>query len=373
MGILRFLLAVSVIIAHTAFIGQIGMVGGLIAVETFFVISGFYISLILNEKYIGKNDSYWLFISNRLLRLLPIYWIVLVITVFCVILIPNYNRAELGGLGVYKQYGADLSLTTWIYLIFTNVFVFFQDTALFLGISHQSGNLFYTNNFAFTSPPLYQFLAIPQAWSIGIELLFYVLAPFILKRRLWIIFAVMSISLLLKIFFLRRGLNYDPWIYRFFPFELGFFLLGAIAYFIYNKYIKLLKISLLVNILCLVTVILFTVLYNQIHFKYTNVFYTVTVFAMIPLLFKFTKNIKFDRLIGELSYPIYITHILIRNVLTSFGVSDYLPILTLIGSITLSFLLIKLVGDNIERARQSRVKIDYGVNKEQDALSVKFN
>lgn len=66
MGILRLLLAISVIIAHTESVFGVRLVGGVIAVQAFYIISGFYMAMILTEKYIGKN-SYKLFITNRLL------------------------------------------------------------------------------------------------------------------------------------------------------------------------------------------------------------------------------------------------------------------------------------------------------------------
>ncbi len=61
-------------------LGHFGMPLGFptsdIAVQSFFVISGFYMALVLNEKY--GPGSYWLFISNRLLRLWPTYLVILI-------------------------------------------------------------------------------------------------------------------------------------------------------------------------------------------------------------------------------------------------------------------------------------------------------
>ncbi|MCF8321913.1 MAG: acyltransferase family protein [Flavobacterium sp.] len=81
MGFLRFILAISVVLAHSSSIYGFGLVGGKTAVQAFYIISGFYMTLILNEKYIGNNNSYKLFITNRFLRLYPIYWIILLLTV----------------------------------------------------------------------------------------------------------------------------------------------------------------------------------------------------------------------------------------------------------------------------------------------------
>ena len=50
MGLLRFILAASVVLAHSGDFFGFKFTGGLIAVETFFIISGFYMALILDTK-----------------------------------------------------------------------------------------------------------------------------------------------------------------------------------------------------------------------------------------------------------------------------------------------------------------------------------
>ncbi len=81
MGLLRLLLAISVVLAHLQFIFGYSLIGTRPAVQSFFIISGFYMSLILTEKYVGKKGSYFLFISNRFLRIFPIYWLTLILTI----------------------------------------------------------------------------------------------------------------------------------------------------------------------------------------------------------------------------------------------------------------------------------------------------
>jgi peptidoglycan/LPS O-acetylase OafA/YrhL len=72
MGTLRFLLACSVVLAHSQqFFGFYGMGGN--AVPAFFVISGFYMQMILLEKY-NTGRGVFLFYTNRFLRLYPLYW-----------------------------------------------------------------------------------------------------------------------------------------------------------------------------------------------------------------------------------------------------------------------------------------------------------
>ncbi len=76
MGTLRFILALSVAYGHLAV--PLSFPTADVAVQSFFVISGFYMALVLNEKY--GAGSYWLFVSNRLLRLWPTYFVVLILS-----------------------------------------------------------------------------------------------------------------------------------------------------------------------------------------------------------------------------------------------------------------------------------------------------
>ena len=73
MGSIRLLLARAVVFSHATACG-ISMVPGHVAVQAFFIVSGFYMSLILNEKH--KNRSALVFDSNRFLRFFPTHVVV---------------------------------------------------------------------------------------------------------------------------------------------------------------------------------------------------------------------------------------------------------------------------------------------------------
>ena len=117
---------------------------------------------------------------------------------------------------------------------------------------------------------------------------------------------------------------------------------------------------------------MFTITNSYVHIRFAKYVYCTFVFLTIPIIFNLTKNIKIDRFIGELSYPIYISHILIFNLVRVAGFQSQ-GAATIIGTILLSVILVKLVGDPIEKIRQRRVKTQKGVQKEPDALSVKFD
>jgi peptidoglycan/LPS O-acetylase OafA/YrhL len=140
MGLLRFILAITVVLTHSTGILGLKFVGGHIAVQAFYIISGFYMTLILNEKYIGQNSSYKLFITNRLLRLFPIYWCILGLTLMLGMAISIHSHGNnVGPFKQYTMYGNQMSISTWIFLIFSNIFLFFQDVVMFLGLDTSTG------------------------------------------------------------------------------------------------------------------------------------------------------------------------------------------------------------------------------------------
>ena len=79
MGLIRLLLSIAVVVTHTGTFFGLRLTGGVIAVQSFYMISGFYMTLVLSEKYKNPN-SLWLFWSKRILRLWPVYFVTLLFT-----------------------------------------------------------------------------------------------------------------------------------------------------------------------------------------------------------------------------------------------------------------------------------------------------
>jgi peptidoglycan/LPS O-acetylase OafA/YrhL len=363
MGILRLLLAISVVIAHSGSIFGFNLVGGQIAVQTFYIISGFYMALIINEKYIGINNSYKLFITNRLLRLYPVYWVVLILTVlFSVITAIYTNGDNWGEISSYIKYSDSMNFTSFIFLIFTNLFIFFQDVVMFLGLNISNGLLFFTSNFTKTDPQLYSFLLVPQAWTIGVELTFYLIAPFLVKKGSKIIVGLLFLSILLRVILFNYGLNKDPWSYRFFPTELVFFLLGIMSYKIYSK-IKDINIKIVYLKIIFAGVLIFTVFFSflPVPLIFKAGVYLGLFFLCLPFIFVLTKKMKKDAYIGDLSYPIYISHLLVISFITQLGLKSgvYKGLILTVSTILFSILLNELLSKRIDKMRQGRLKPVY--------------
>jgi peptidoglycan/LPS O-acetylase OafA/YrhL len=363
MGILRLLLALSVVASHGLIFLNLSFVGGPLAVQAFFIVSGFYISLILNEKYIGVNENYFLFITNRILRLYPIYWTVLILIVISNICIFILSKGtQFHTFEIFRE--IHYSLTAWIYIVFSNVFILFQDFVCFIGVNPATGNVFFTQNFMLHFSTT-KFFSIRQAWTISLELYFYLLAPFILRKNFKFILILALLSFLLRVYLYNfLNLNFDPWTHRFFPTEFFYFLLGFFSYKGYKKICqqttnKIFEYVIFISLFCFTV---FKSILPEIKLNYFPVpifdfMYLLLVAFTIPFLFKKFKNNKLDTKIGDLSYPVYISHIFIYYVLEYIKIPIFQnKLFRLMFLILFSYTLNYFVANPIEKFRQARVK-----------------
>ena len=357
MGTIRFLLAISVVIAHAGSVYGFTLLGGAIAVQSFYMISGFYMTLILNEKYIGKNNSYKLFISNRLLRLYPIYWTILLVTLFLSIGVFIFSSGQsIGSLRPYYNNISIMNIESISFLILSNIIIFFQDTIYFLGLDTGSGGLYFTKDFHQTNPQLCHFLLLPHAWTIGIEITFYLLAPFIVRKKVCFIILLALVSILLRVLLYQNGFRGDPWSYRFFPTELLFFMLGTIAYHVYKKLDQENFKKSYLNIIY-GFILLFTLSYSLFSVPYKIYFYFLIFFLGLPYVFILSKKWKIDRYVGELSYPIYISHVLVIMIVDHLKISiiGSISLVTIILTILFSIILNEFIAKKVELIRQNRL------------------
>jgi peptidoglycan/LPS O-acetylase OafA/YrhL len=218
-----------------------------------------------------------------------------------------------------------------------------QDLYFFLTI--KGGALAFWPDFHTAPEALLPLLVIPQGWTLGLELSFYLTAPFLVRRSLAVIFALLAASLLLRLL-LQLGLGYsgDPWSYRFFPFELAIFLVGAIGYRVYRsadpgRDPRLLHVFIL-SITCIGTALLI----NRWHGvgRLVSVAFLMAAVFSIPFLFEATKKRVLDRHLGELSYPVYISHFLViwfLDAVATLAVGMLRGLLIIIMTLTVSLAL----------------------------------
>jgi peptidoglycan/LPS O-acetylase OafA/YrhL len=344
MGTLRFLLALSVAYGHLAV--PLTFPTSDIAVQSFFVVSGFYMALVLNEKY--GADEYWLFISNRLLRLWPAYAVVLALSLVAV--------------SNWKLIGA-LDWSAIVFFAASQALIVGQDLYLFLFVD--GDRLAFTAHIAEVSKPLYSFAPIPQAWSLSPEICFYLVAPFIVRRGPKPIAAIIAASLVLRMALQWAfGFSGNPWSFRFFPSEIALFLAGSLGYYVYaatDEAQRRQAKMLLTAVAAALFVCLAINRWDGIE-RLASLALLAAVTLGVPRLFRMTKNFEVDKYVGELSYPLYICHYLFGWILepnTFTGVY-----LALVLSLAMSVALYHFVDRPVDLWRQNRLK------KHQRALAV---
>ncbi|MGR3219952.1 MAG: acyltransferase family protein, partial [Candidatus Anammoxibacter sp.] len=312
MGLFRTLVSLAVVIVHSGPFFGFYMTGGPIALKMLYIVSGFYMTMVLNTKYNFKN-SYFTFIANRFLRLFPVYFVVLILTFGCLAFFYFYKGVVISPFDVWRD--NSLSFTTTLAYIFSAIFFVGQDWIMFLGVDTATGNFYPTANFYNCDLAGYKFLIVPQAWTLGLEMTFYLIAPFIVRRKVRYIVMLAMLSLLLR-FILKKflDLDNDPWDFRFSPNELSLFLLGALSYKLYC-FLKTKGDKYLNNATCLFAwAFMVAVIFSYLELPHPQLPYelydlvSILVAVTVPFMFHFTKKMEYDQLIGKLSYPIYMSH-----------------------------------------------------------------
>lgn len=142
---LRALAVIFVVIFH---INHLWLPGGFIGVDMFFVISGFLISKGLIKQLDNKSFSYLEFIFGRVKRIVPAYFVMLMLCTFLVMFILIPSDAE-----------------TFLYQLRRSII--FTSNQLFASGEDYFGAKSYENSLLHT-------------WSLSIEMQFYVILPLIM-------------------------------------------------------------------------------------------------------------------------------------------------------------------------------------------------
>ncbi|MBX9599207.1 MAG: acyltransferase [Burkholderiales bacterium] len=342
MGLLRLILAISVMIGHSPWYNKsYVLVQASVAVEVFYIISGYYMAMVIDYKYQQKIKAFY---TNRIIKIFSIYWFVLLL-ILCIELIHCIMHHDLKTLIPFIS----LPFAAQVWVLFSNIFILGLDTMMFSTL--QNGNIVFVHNFAAYKFAFHNFMWLPQAWSISLELYFYLLIPFLLKHKK-ILFLVFFCSLSINVLCFSSGFNSDPWSYRFFFSELWLFLLGSIAYINRESFIRISPCPLCILVLYVIYLLFYYSFYqyNEIGFKI--ILYILT-FLSINTLFNLTKNFKVDKIIGETSYPFYLLHLLVLSIINPKNLFVFL--LAILVTFILSFIIEKYF---YSRVQKIRVKVE---------------
>jgi len=272
---------------------------GAYAVVMFFVLSGFLITyLLIKEKEKYGTISYRKFYTRRILRIWPVYYIVLFVGAFLVI-----------------YFSSQLWHSRNIYVTFLFYFLMVPNLV---------------HNFGYKAD------VFGVLWSIGAEEQFYAFWPFIIKNSRIIIRSVLILlCLYLAMKFIlttqvQSSIKFHKWLH-FVSFD--YMAVGAIAAWLYHKKHRILSILYhpVTQAICWLF-LLVSIFHEPIHIPILPSFdqnYHAVVYAIIilnvgtnPKTLVSLEN-SLCNFLGKLSYGIYAYHFIVLFIL-SLTVKDYL-------------------------------------------------
>ena len=275
MGSLRFWLAVVVAAGHLGLIGGINWAA--VSLLIFYIISGFAISGLYTVRFEGKKNGALSFAVDRILRIYPSFWIFCLLTYVILMFSPTVhliggNRAVLSNVTLVTLNLEGLLPISWLKLV--------------------DGG--------------FNFL-LPQSWSLASELQFYFLVPYIfaIKHRFRFgIELLFCISILIFALASLGVLDTEHFGYRWLPGTLFLFCTGMLFYDGKDRF--------LFSVACPAVAILFlcVILFAEPGANYvTEGFIAFLIGTPLVRYFTQLKSIpRADYLMGELSYPLYLSH-----------------------------------------------------------------
>src|SRR5262249_49805255 len=195
-GLLRFFLSYLVILSHLT--GSIyAMHFGYYAVRAFFVVSGFLMTAALNEVYRFGGVRFW---TSRLLRLLPLYYLVCLLTLAVVVQLPL--EAE----QYHFRWHVGDPVTEWSTEWLMNLMV--------LPLQYAAT----------------EFRMVPPYWSVAIELEMYLVLYLIAARNIHCALGLLAAGIAFHVVGAQFGL---PWHTRYFTAASAMmpYAYGALIYF----------------------------------------------------------------------------------------------------------------------------------------------
>ncbi|MDY7539962.1 acyltransferase [Undibacterium sp. RTI2.2] len=331
MGTIKLILALSVLFSHIGNFEGMHLFPAEVAVNCFFIISGFYMTLGLSERYLTPDTNYQFYLG-RFFRIWPTYFISLLI------LMPW------GSLRRSILLMMDLPLPMEALALFSNFTMFGLD--ILTHISGVDGHVVFSEYGIDPNQNGAKFILNTSAWSLSLELLFYLIAPFVVRSfKKSLIFITIGLA---YCFYIKHINTTLPDKYRtdiYFPNAMAYFGLGILGYWLNRLY----PISRPKNwgyYFSLAGVAFISLWVSPVIFVG---FITLAIFSR--LLFDLSKKSKIDKFLGDLAFPIYILQIPVGAMVRAIGVLELNTFSYFIATITISLIVLLVVERPIEKLR----------------------
>lgn len=311
-GTYRILLALMVVYLH--FTGSTFFAGHY-AVFGFFTLSGYLMTLILQKNYGYSLSGLAGYAVNRLLRIYPMYWVSMLLAIG-VLLIIHREGAALGG-----KFFMPRDLTQW-----------FQNIALFV-----------TRD---TKPQV-----IVVAWTLSIELFYYLLIGLGISRTRKITALWLAVSILYTGYMAVTGTPFGD---RFFTFSAATmpFSMGAAMYHWKKELTGIFSLVAKHPAAPLICTGIFLANGMVGHtlgtYESYNFYLNIPLCALVHIslyerqeLLLVSRN--FDKFMGDLSYPLYLIHVPLGWVMLYFCLQLGLPFTSISLSAFFAFLPVTMI------------------------------
>lgn len=352
MGVIRFLLACSVVIAHSHDAKGFLLLPASVSVEAFFIISGFYMALVLEKKYSNDLKAFWL---NRWFRIAPTYYLILIasLAIYCIASLWLHHPVD--RMNYFIQAFHDRAWPTLSLAILPQITLFGMEAPLLFFFTPGNGlSWLGWETFGSNSILLERFLFVPQTWSVGVELLFYAIVPFLvrLSTQKLVILAIASYTLKIALRALLSGWMLSKYDQVSLPPQLCLFILGMLA--CRYRVILINSISAKLLPLCYALWLAIFLLFTILPYYPTEPFFLLFTGFLLPVVFEQSRSLAWDQWIGNLSYPIYMCHIAVRWLLLGTHATAYQgcsPWKLLLVTIPASIVLVYILEGPIDRWR----------------------
>jgi peptidoglycan/LPS O-acetylase OafA/YrhL len=323
LGALRLFLALVVVVNHVWAPAENML--GFQAVVSFYILSGYLMTKVLHEVYGTDGDGVVRFLANRALRVFPPYWLFAGITLLLVMALPP--SFSWGGM-----VQAPVGLLDWV----SNV--------TFIDLTWAEGIL------------------IPPAWSLGIEVLFYIAMPLLLARSRRSVEIWAAISLLLTIALLVQDVGFG---YRYYPAYAAslFFSVGALCH-VHTATLRWLRLPMFLLwptaiVLAALPVITEVIGLSHLHWAYYGgaLLFVAILMTVIERPAATGLHPRLDRWLGDLAYPVFLGHFIAAGLVSvalgsvvGLGTVGFLG-LTIVLTLVIAVAFALIIDPRIQRLR----------------------